>query len=389
MTAPQRYPAFDALRASAMELGLVLHAAVPYTQGCPSSWAVCDPSRSGLFDLANTLIHAVRMPAFFLMSGFFAALLWDRVGTRAFLRHRVKRIVVPFVVACLVLVPLTRAIWIWGAFARPIDPVVGDFIASLSAHFHEHGLGVFATVWHLWFLEYLLIHTAVFVGWQGLFDGRSFPGTARLGSGLTGRARAVWLVVPTAIAMGFMSGWNVDGVSELAPVPHLLAYYGLFFAAGAVLFSRRAELDRLAHGWRAHLLVAVAVVLPGLIALSRVAAGAPAPWVDVAGRVLSAVLTCSLLYGVVGFFWVRFSDAHPTQRYLSDAAYFVYLTHFPLIAALGICAASWPLPAALKFAGVLGVSFPLLLALYHTGVRYRGLGRWLHGPRERPVEGRS
>ena len=41
----RRYYGFDALRATAMELGLVLHASVPYAAGCPSTWAVCDPQR--------------------------------------------------------------------------------------------------------------------------------------------------------------------------------------------------------------------------------------------------------------------------------------------------------------------------------------------------------
>ena len=386
MTETQRYPAFDALRAIAMELGLVLHAAVPYTQGCPPSWVVCDPSRSGLFDLANTLIHAARMPVFFLMSGFFAALLWERVGPGAFVLHRLRRIALPFGVATLVLVPLTRAVWIWGAFARPVDPVVGNFSASLAAHFREKGAEVYETIWHLWFLEYLAIFTLCFVAVRWTAD-RGMAGTlpSRVGGAFVGRARALWLWLPTAVAMLAMGGWNVDGVSELRPSLHLLGYYGIFFVVGTLLFAHREQLVRLEHAWQAHLAVALALILPALMALSRLQATSPAPAIDLAGRALSAALTCALLFGAVGFFLARFADPNPRQRYLADAAYFLYLVHFPLTAVLGVWIAPLGLPALVKFALVLALAFPLLLAVYHGGVRYRAIGRVLHGPRKRPA----
>ncbi len=367
-----------------MELGLVLHAAVPYTRQCPDSWVVCDPSRSGAFDLGNTLIHAVRMPVFFLMSGFFAALLIERIGTRAFVVHRLRRIGLPFLVACIVIVPITRCVWIYGQFARPLDPLPGRFGPSLVAHFQEQGIAIFETVWHLWFLEYLLILTAVFV------LARLVPGLAsldrmldRVAAGLVSRARVAWLVVPTALAMWPMMGWNVDGVSRLAPSPHMLLYYGVFFVAGSLLHRERARLEALRQGWRWQLAIAVALVLPAMMLLARASRGGLTFWLDLSGRSLSAVLTCLLLFGVVGLFVERFREDSAVQRYLADAAYFVYLMHFPLIALLGVAMAQTSWPAPLKFAAVLLIAIPLLLALYHYCVRFTAVGRVLHGPRHR------
>ncbi len=385
----RRYHAFDALRAFAMELGLVLHAGVPYTRQCPESWVVCDPMRSAAFDLLNTTIHAFRMPVFFLMSGFFALLLVERIGPQAFARHRVRRLVLPVLVGGAILVPVTRAVWLLGPFERPVDPVQGAYWPSLRAHFAAEGLGVFGTIWHLWFLEYLILYTAMFLGWRLLRTRRSGSGSlTRLEDRLAGRlvapARSLWLALPVAPMMLVMSGWHVDGIGELVPEAHMLVYYGIFFVAGTLLHRVRDRVDALAQGWRGHLLVALGLVLPLLVVGGRVgqgASGGSALAIDVAGRLASGFFTCLLLFGVVGAFVALTSGSSARQRYLSDAAYFVYLAHFPLIAWLGLVLAARPWPAWLKFAFVLAIAASTLLGMYHGLIRHGPVGRVLHGPR--------
>jgi len=91
-TPAPRYHAFDALRGTMMLLGIALHAAVPYGAG---AWFVHDGPRNVTVSIFLILVHVFRMPVFFAMSGFFAALLLERLGPRGFIRHRVKRVVVP------------------------------------------------------------------------------------------------------------------------------------------------------------------------------------------------------------------------------------------------------------------------------------------------------
>ena len=62
-----------------------------------------------MFSWLVSLIHAFRMPVFFAVAGFFGAFLVARRGTRAFLRHRLDRIGIPFVAGWIVLFPLTLA----------------------------------------------------------------------------------------------------------------------------------------------------------------------------------------------------------------------------------------------------------------------------------------
>ena len=51
---------------------------------------------------------------------------------------------------------------------------------------------------------------------------------------------------------------------------------------------------------------------------------------------------------------------------------------------LQVLVAQWPVNGWLKFAFIMAVNIVVLLASYHTCVRYTWIGRLLNGPRERP-----
>ena len=87
-----------------MLLGIGLHAALSFY---PSAWPVQDVKASydGLFDEATIAVHGFRMPLFFLLSGFFTALLWRRRGLSALLGHRLRRVVLPLILGVLFIAP--------------------------------------------------------------------------------------------------------------------------------------------------------------------------------------------------------------------------------------------------------------------------------------------
>jgi peptidoglycan/LPS O-acetylase OafA/YrhL len=75
-------------------------------------------------------------------------------------------------------------------------------------------------------------------------------------------------------------------------------------------------------------------------------------------------------------------------RFLSDASYWMYLVHLPLVWALQAWMMRWPLHWSIKFALILAISGTLLLASYHYLVRATFIGKLLNGrkyPRGWPV----
>ncbi len=102
--ADRRRHDLDALRAVAMLLGILLHASLAYVPGIP--WPVQDTQPAPWLGLLFLAIHGFRMPLFFLVSGFFTAMLWLRRGPRAMLVQRYKRVFVPLVLGFCTLLPL-------------------------------------------------------------------------------------------------------------------------------------------------------------------------------------------------------------------------------------------------------------------------------------------
>ena len=104
----------DATRAFALLLGIVFHACLSFMP-IFMGWAVQDVSTSPLVAMFMTVSHSFRMETFFLLAGFFSLLTFHRKGTGEFVRSRVLRIAVPFVVGWFILHPLVVSGWIMGS----------------------------------------------------------------------------------------------------------------------------------------------------------------------------------------------------------------------------------------------------------------------------------
>lgn len=87
-----------------MMLGIVYHGALSLALGFP--WFVQDPSANGPIYVFQSWVHGFRMPLFFIISGFFTAMLWRKRGASALVSHRFRRVFLPCLVGAVTLVPL-------------------------------------------------------------------------------------------------------------------------------------------------------------------------------------------------------------------------------------------------------------------------------------------
>ena len=114
--ANQRYHGLDILRSFALILGLFFHASIPFTEIPIPLWIIYYENKSWLYDTILMGTHSFRMPLFFLLAGFFSALLYRKLSTRNFLITRTKKIVFPFVASMIILTPLMIIEYIWVGF---------------------------------------------------------------------------------------------------------------------------------------------------------------------------------------------------------------------------------------------------------------------------------
>lgn len=376
--------ALDNLRAVAMFLGIVLHGALSFMV-TPIPWPARDTEGHWSFDVMVGFIHGFRMQAFFLLAGFFARLLYERLGAAEFAKHRLKRIGVPFVAGMFTLIPLIGALWAWGVWQ--MDESIGLPIET------RRGLDAIPTG-HLWFLQYLLVLYAcaflvvrmtsrlpagVLSALDGAFD--------RL---MQSPLRALPFVPFTVACLWGSPVWGEIKDVGLGFVPRFegVAYYGLFFGAGWWLHRRRSQLDQLTRFLKRSVTIAVAA----MIVHGAILATQPEPS-DPNHTVLKLTsLGCVSLYAwlmtfaVTGCF-LRFAGRQRRwMRYLADASYWCYLTHLPVVIYLQIIVAGWPFNGWVKFTLLIALATLVLLASYQVCVRYTFIGSILNGPRQRPAK---
>lgn len=77
------------------------------------------------------------------------------------------------------------------------------------------------------------------------------------------------------------------------------------------------------------------------------------------------------------------SKPNPRIRYVSDASYWIYIIHLPVVMALQTAVAQVGLPWFVKYPLILLVAYPLTLVSYRYLVRYTFIGRLLNGRRRK------
>ncbi|MCC6233483.1 MAG: acyltransferase family protein [Verrucomicrobiales bacterium] len=383
----------DGTRAFALLLGVVFHASlsfVPVFMG----WAVQDLSTSPLVGMLALVSHSFRMETFFLLAGFFSHLAFHRHGLPGFVRSRVCRIVVPFVLGWFLLRPLMVSGWIMGSASLRGDVEVWAGLLGGFQSLSSLPSGLFVGS-HLWFLYYLvLITTLTLVGrgvvvaigsWRAAVTGRADAFVAWLARS---RASLGMLAVPTAVVLWFMQTWGMD-TPDRSLVPHLpaLLIYGSFFVLGWMLGRQREQIAPLVRlTWQRGILAGLSVAL--VLGLGSIEHDPAHPYYIAAHVVHSlgyALLMWTLVFLTLGVFEKLCRRPRAFVRYVADSSYWMYLVHLPIVVWLQVAVAEWPWHWSLKLGFVSGTTILFALVTYDLLVRSTWMGWLLNGQRRERV----
>lgn len=391
----ERLHGLDALRAGALLLGVVLHAAMPYVLP-PGLWAIGTTEPVAFLGWLAYTLHSFRMETFFLLAGFFGALVVGRRGVASYLGDRFRRVALVFLVALVPMKLALAALWIAGGRATGWLTLPPEYA---QRPWYELALG---SLWiekfpdlvltHLWFLYYLALVTGLFLGARAAFSTLAATRAARrLSRGLSRilASRLAPLVLALAVTpiLARMTGMDIDTPDRTLrwhlPV---LALYGLFFALGWWLERHRAVLPAITTRWRSNLGLGLAASPLGSAVVGlRYSAE---PWTVENAEALrwagSAGTALTMTWLVLGFLGLalRFG-AQPSARVreLSNASYFVYLAHLPLVVGLQLLAHRFGISWWLEVPLVIVLTIALLLVVDRLAVRSTWLGAWLNGRR--------
>jgi peptidoglycan/LPS O-acetylase OafA/YrhL len=102
----------DNLRTIAIFLVVLYHAAGVYSLTFQSFWLVSDPATSDVVGILNILLDVTAIPTIFFISGYLIPMSLKDKSARAFVWSKFKRLMIPWFVAVLTLIPLYKVIFL-------------------------------------------------------------------------------------------------------------------------------------------------------------------------------------------------------------------------------------------------------------------------------------
>jgi peptidoglycan/LPS O-acetylase OafA/YrhL len=390
MQADERLHALDAVRGTALLLGLVLHASMSFFLPVP----VFDSQQSTTLAVVFFVIHIFRMSAFYFIAGFFERLVVERKGVNAFVRDRARRIGIPLVVGWAILAPMTIGIIIWAA----ISTYGMEAVQARSQGFQGVPLV------HVWFLYYLCLFYILALAVRWLFNsvidrsGVLRHAVDRL-TGLIMRSGVapVVLAVPACLWFYYDEAWSLWGgvpTPDTGLTPQLAAMiaFGVAFGFGWVVQRRMELLLYCEKYWLVYLAFAVALTVyclslvplkPSFVPDAGDAAKLGLGWNRFSYAAAYTMAIWGWTFALVGAAMRYCSGFSAWRRYLADASYWLYLVHIPIIFLMQFLIAGWSIHWAIKFTLILAVTMGIGLLSYHYLVRSTVIGAVLNG-RRRP-----
>lgn len=360
--ASTRLHGLDALRLFLMLLGIPYHAAMIY--GVDQSWMIRSHVVSPLLTIVAVALHSFRMASFFVLSGFFAALVLHRRDRTTWVRGRVLQLGIPLLTCIVLFTPLQLFIGILNDQLHPMADLHNALRTVVRILAHPGKLWVL----HLWFLIDLMLISIMFgLLWPALL---TRPTTMlldmieRLAQRHPHGAEAVMLAFFLGVALVLQALHSVMHVKEITLFSGLIQvqstlYFSAFFLFGAFLQMRPGLLAWFRQFSASNLLI-------GLVALvlSIIAAGSASHIAQVG---LMFLQTAAGICITRLLFWLamgRLDRSNHMVRNAADAALTVYLTHHPIIVMLGFVCVHLAITPLLAWCLIVALTVPLTMAFH-------------------------
>jgi hypothetical protein len=333
------------------------------------------------------------MPFFFLMAGSTSWFSLRRRSAGRYLRERVTRLLIPFIIGAIVLTPIQayyelthKGLWEGGSLVEYILSTEARTFFYTEFHPLTFGPGIFAALgYHLWFVGYLfafaLIALPIFI-WLNGESGKRF--VASLAKMAERRGGLLAFVIPLVlvrfvlqqdITSGLWGGW-VGFIYTL-----------LFFISGYILIADERFTLAIRRDWLLHLILGIACT----IFFFSSAFGVPvSDWMGSPGT-LEFYITWALL-GITTWCWtmvifyvgMRFLDT--TSKWLKygrETSFLFFMVHQPVIIFIAFYAVQWEIDLLIKVLVVVIGSFALALGLIELFMKRIAPVRALFGMKPR------
>jgi glucan biosynthesis protein C len=372
----ERIYSLDSLRAILMMIGIIFHTTLTYRVSFGSGWGIQDPMGAHKFnDYVTGFVHSFRMQHFYLIAGFFGAMLFYDRGALQILKNRFSRIVLPFIIFLLILYPLCNLAKDYTALIFAGSDMASE--ATIATFSFPESL-IPKTTKHLWFLYYLILFTAF-----SIFLGVVFKKTPSLSNQIKRafdwimqltKYRVLILSIITFLIYSCIEPESIENsFFNLMPNLSVFIFYLFFYLVGWVLFKSKHLLNSMIRlDW---LCFVLGVVLYSVHFFMKDSINDTLPL----KLIIKSITTWLFIFGITGLF-IRYGSTYSKRmRYISDSSYWVYLLHLPLTLLIPGLIADWTLHANLKLLVVVTSTIFICFVTYHYLVRATFIGQFLNG----------
>jgi glucan biosynthesis protein C len=354
----------DTLRAILMLLGIVIHSAQIYNP--EQSWLIYSPNNDSIFQYVIQAIGSFRMPAFFIVSGYFSLLLMQKNIPLQFFVTRIDRLFVPLLVGVLTLnIPLAYLL-------KQNGWIEADFDNFLSDGGWKQ---------HLWFLIYLFIYTgaAVFLYYfmrlRYLFS--------KLSDMVTGFNVLVTLFTIPFIFIFFqiLNKLGIPVYEKFIGVTLFeILYYLPFFLLGMLLkYNSRFFTEFTSFRCFSMMLGVYFFLLFFKWSFVKDEHAMLSNVLSTYSDILLSLMLSALCFYIFSNFLNRQSVVFSK---ISEASYTVYIFHQPIVVLLGLIAIHYAMPIFIAFPLIVVFTFLLTLFIHFTLIhRFKFLAYFYNGKR--------
>jgi hypothetical protein len=304
-----------------------------------SFWIVDDPSTNNLAGILFLILDIFVMPTIFFISGFFTSLSMDNKKGWAFLKSKFKRLMIPWIIAVLTLIPIYKVIFL---YSRNLPQ------ESWTTYFHWSN-GIWSQNW-LWFLPVLFLFNMLYL----IFSKVNIK-VPRIS--LKGAVLGVFLigfVYSVSMDIFGLRGWTKIGLLDFQN-ERLLIYF-MAFLLGAICFKRRVFDAKPKSKMLYHIVNSIAWVPVTAYIFFLLY-----PWFKLGSFIVSEIvhklilwlsfhlsLLC-LVYVMIETFR-RYQDKQGNLRNeLNRNSYYVYIIHVIVTGGIALMMLNTAIPSLVKF----------------------------------------
>lgn len=339
---------WDSLRALLLLLGIPYHAALSYQPG--QDFIVRSGEGAAVFPYLAEFIHIFRMPAFFMIAGYFSALLLARREPETWLKARFLRLGVPFVMAIATLVPVMN-------FVCELSTM--SYADAMGSWWHNSLSSGGYWVRHLWFIVVLLYCSTAAVAllrWRPALRVAVLPIrfdrwiAAHPLASLLGVGVIVGLWEAAAVEAFYYFGFATNIPQQVLRLDELIMY-APYYIMGCVLARSPHVLERVT---RFSPDVAVVALFSTAFYLLNWHEFSPA-----AGRFMATIAALAMTQTLIAAARSLADRPIPLIQRLTKASFVIYLFHMPIVVSLVWAGQYVVLPVEAKFLVATGLTLLL------------------------------